>query len=462
MSSSAALVSAAVASLLVLSSACKDAQTCVQSESTISHPFQGQEPFASEGELPPSRPNFGPRSFFPALSYPVQFPLGQPTADNIEAICVNSDHRPRYPESYFPNSGFGKQKRQATAVNNAEWWFSTCCKGNQTWGTEMTLCCATQAWQQSVNLFCEEDSSVKDRLYHCCRRTDTSRFQCFKENAQNPNYEPTLELPVEEVGSTQSFNFNQDTCPRNLMSPHLARASREKTELNPAASPKTDIIFPPGRPSAINIESLCSNQKFRPLYSTKCLPRSGYEVLAHQVKTINRLEKKYKQCCKKKKGALQCAEQKWRLELNRYCSGKIAGQIDLQCCQSKDPFGCFQTVSLDPLYNKTSEKEAPALSTMCDTKIFTDNRFPVGFQLKSLCCPLSEQDRNPCFAQKIEQLSQSLCSSDTFSTAAVYRCCKRTSPEEISQCVGENVMGFINKQLKKRGQRKNKKICPIP
>lgn len=65
----------------------------------------------------------------------------------------------------------------------------------------------------------------------------------------------------------------------------------------------------------------------------------------------------------------------WRLELNRYCSGKIAGQIDLQCCQSNDPFGCFQTVSLDPLYNKTSEKEAPALSTMCDTKIFTDNRY---------------------------------------------------------------------------------------
>ncbi|MEQ2175013.1 hypothetical protein GOODEAATRI_013772, partial [Goodea atripinnis] len=90
-------------------------------------------------------PSFGPRSFPPGLQYAVQFPLGQPTPDNIQAICVHADHRPRYPDSYFPPSGFGKQTRMATAVNNAESWFSTCCKGNETWGTEGTLCCATQA-----------------------------------------------------------------------------------------------------------------------------------------------------------------------------------------------------------------------------------------------------------------------------------------------------------------------------
>ncbi|MEQ2195514.1 hypothetical protein XENOCAPTIV_014063, partial [Xenoophorus captivus] len=176
-----ALVCAAASVLVLRSSACKDAQTCLQREVTIFHGQELQEPdllalqrevdlsellnpedfpimqeilkpqwekelSASEDKPPPrSWPSFGPRSFPPGLQYAVQFPLGQPTPDNIQAICVHADHRPRYPDSYFPPSGFGKQTRMATAVNNAESWFSTCCKGNETWGTEGTLCCATQA-----------------------------------------------------------------------------------------------------------------------------------------------------------------------------------------------------------------------------------------------------------------------------------------------------------------------------
>lgn len=81
----------------------------------------------------------------PAELYPVQFPLGRPTADNLQAICLNGDRRPRYPKSYFPSSGFGSQARRGSSVNKAEAWFNTCCKGNQTWGTEVTLCCLTRA-----------------------------------------------------------------------------------------------------------------------------------------------------------------------------------------------------------------------------------------------------------------------------------------------------------------------------
>lgn len=84
-----------------------------------------------------------------------------------------------------------------------------------------------------------------------------------------------------------------------------------KTEL--LASQKTDINFPPGRPSQDTIQSLCQNRIFRPLYSVKCLPGVGYEWLARQAKTINRMEKGFKQCCKKKNG-LNCAEQKVKQE----------------------------------------------------------------------------------------------------------------------------------------------------
>ncbi|KAM4736309.1 extracellular matrix protein 1-like isoform 2-T2 [Anableps anableps] len=478
MGSSWALVCAAAASLLVLLSSAYNViqepdsfmlQEEIDLTSLLNFDdlFKGQvivDPPQLKDKLPQrGRPGFGSRSFPPLLSYPVQFPLGRPTLDNIQAICVHVDHRPRYPASYFPPSGFSKQRRMAKAVNNAELWFSTCCKGNQTWGTEGTLCCATQAWEHSVTLFCNEDSSVKDRLYSCCSDTVINRLDCFNDNSPNPNYEPSEELPVEEIGSAENFHFNQNDCSvnRNLMSPSNIKSSatEEKPKLSISCiSQKINISFPPGMPTTDNIESLCGNQRLRPLYTTKCLPRSGCEVLAHQVKTINRLEKKFKQCCKKKKGVLSCAEQKWRKELNRYCSTRNGGQDNLQCCQADDQYSCFKSVSSDPLYTTTSATEAPTLNKMCDTQIIK-NRFPVGFQLKTQCCPLPEQDRDTCFAQKLKQISQHLCSSNKSAAPAVRHCCKMASPETIPQCLTKNVMKAIIKATKK-GQKK-KKICPI-
>lgn len=84
-------------------------------------------------------------------------------------------------------------------------------------------------------------------------------------------------------------------------------------EMEPPSSQKTDIDFPPGRPTEDTIKSVCHNQILRPLYNVKCLPGVGYKWLAHQAKTINRMEKGFKQCCKKK-NTLTCAEQKVKQE----------------------------------------------------------------------------------------------------------------------------------------------------
>lgn len=82
----------------------------------------------------------------------------------------------------------------------------------------------------------------------------------------------------------------------------------------PLTSQKPDISFPPGRPTADAIESLCHNPKLRPLYTVKCLPGVGYEWLARQAKAVNRIEKGFKQCCKKKRDVLNCADQKVELQ----------------------------------------------------------------------------------------------------------------------------------------------------
>ncbi|XP_034553427.1 extracellular matrix protein 1-like isoform X2 [Notolabrus celidotus] len=335
------------------------------------HDIQRERGSSRPGSLAPSgrRPGFGPRSFGgpPMLEYPVQFPLSRPTSDNLQAICVFGDRRPRYPDSYFPSSGFGKLKRMASAVNMAESWFGTCCKGNQTWERGVTLCCATKAWELSVKMFCEEDSSVKDRLYDCCRLRGSDQLSCFNNNAPNPNYEATEELPVPELSSADSFDFDPSTCQRPVMTPYSVRGSRQKKMKKPLASQKADINFPPGRPTVDVIEQLCQNQKLRPLYNVKCLPGSGYELVARQAKTINRIEKGFKQCCKQNQNTFNCADRKWREELDKFCRSE---QVNSNCCtagEANDRYNCFQSISPDPYFNKTSASEVLSLHRICDT-----------------------------------------------------------------------------------------------
>ncbi|GLD63661.1 extracellular matrix protein 1-like protein [Lates japonicus] len=422
---------------------------------------------AKPGVLKPrgQQPGVGPRSFggpIP-LDFPVQFPLSRPTSDNLQAICLHGDRRPRYPDSYFPASGFGKQRRKATAVNNAESWFSTCCNGNQTWGREVTLCCATQAWELSVKSFCKDDSSVKDRQERCCRLTDSDRLSCFDGEAPNPNYEPTEEIPMPPLPSAANFNFYPNTCQRTVLTPYRARGNRGRKTKKIPPSQKVDIDFPPGRPTADTIDSLCHSQSLRPLYNVKCL--SGYELLARQAKTINRMEKGFKQCCKKKQGVLNCADQKWTEELNKFCLDTNGGQVDFHCCVGdgeNDRYNCFQNISPDPHYNLTSATEEFSLNKICDTHKMIKKRFPVGFPLKSFvgkCCPLSEEDKTICVAQKLEEMSATLCSSGKASPAAVRRCC-RGSSQEAPQCISKILMDAITKATNALRQKK-KKRCPI-
>ena len=98
------------------------------------------------------------------------------------------------------------------------------------------------------------------------------------------------------------------------MIPRSLKVNKGKKVKIPSASQKVDINFPPGRPTTDNIKSICQNQKLRPLYSVKCLAGSDYEWLTRQAKTINRIEKGFKQCCKKKMGMFSCADRKVRQE----------------------------------------------------------------------------------------------------------------------------------------------------
>ncbi|KAM3613753.1 uncharacterized protein V6R79_004716 [Siganus canaliculatus] len=476
MGSSRALVCSTAFVLVLLSSASADERLMEQREVTfdldkIMQELQVPDQHIMQEEVldlvePKGPPVFGPRSYGPpSKDYPVQFPLGRPTLDNLNAICHDGDHRPRYPNSYFPASGFSKLKRMASAVNAAESWFTACCQGNETWGREVTLCCATQAWELSVASFCEEDSSVKDRLYECCRQRGSDRLSCFHNDAPNPNYAPTELFPVELLRMTDGFSFNPATCQRSVMTPYSVTEKRRKPVKKPSDA-TVDISFPPERPTADATESLCNNQKLRPLYSVKCLPGQGFEWLARQAKTVNRIEKGFKQCCKKKKNVFSCADQKWREELDRFCVGHHGEPGEFKCCAAADGtddrYNCFQTSSSKSHYNMTSTAEELSLSKICDTHKIIKKKFPVGFPLKSFtiqCCPLPEQDRTMCFEQRLKETSEKLCSSRKAATPAIRRCC-RVSAQEPPQCISKILMDAVTKATNVSKQKKKKK-CPL-
>ncbi|XP_075868546.1 extracellular matrix protein 1-like [Nelusetta ayraudi] len=422
------------------------------------------------GFVPRDPPGFGVRSFggAPIRSYEVQFPLARPSSGKLQAICLHSERRPRYPQSYFPRSGFGQLKRRGSAVNRAETWFTTCCQNNETWPMELTLCCVTKAWDLSVKLFCEEEFSVKDRHYDCCKLKGSNRIECFNNNAPNPNYDPTEALPVPPLELSDNSNFDHNVCQRLYDGDAAAtltsvRGYRRKKVKEPSSSLRVDINFPPARPRPDTIDSLCRNQKLRPLYAVKCLSGVEYQWLALQAKTVNRLEKGFKQCCKSNRNVLDCADNKWRQELDRYCRGD---SVDFQCCSpgdgAVDRYTCFQNIAPSPHYNTTSPNEELSLEKVCDLHKVMKKKLPAGFALKTFvnqCCPLSGQERSNCFDQRLQETAKDLCLKKKVSPPAVRRCC-RTASQDASECVSNILMEAITKAANSTGQKKRKR-CPL-
>ncbi|XP_042163000.1 extracellular matrix protein 1 isoform X2 [Oncorhynchus tshawytscha] len=363
---------------------------------------------SSEGEItmypdtdftPRVRPRAGPRSFW--NSYPsTLFPPGRPSHKNLQAICLHSIHRPRFPFYSLPLNGGSDFHRQAEAVNRVESWYSACCHGNGTQQVqEVTLCCVTQAWEQTLSTFCAEESRVKKRHHHCCQKEGGARLSCFHRENPNPTYLPIT--PIPEPG----FTFNPNTCHKSQPGPCAVRG--EKHKKSPQATPRDSVIsFPPGRPTFDNIGLVCCLHNSRPLSTTKCLPRTGFGWLARQSKAMNRLERGFKHCCKGLENVLPCAEGKWREELDRFCEEEQKERPhNSSCCdvgEGEERYTCFSSRAPHPDYDqKLDSSDAPQthnLGHICETYKIIKN-FPVALPVQNLvdqCCSLPADQRTAC------------------------------------------------------------------
>lgn len=419
---------------------------------------------------PGGRPMAGPRSF--GDSHPsVLFPPGQPSPDNLQAICLHSSRRPRYPAYSLPQTGFGYLRRQGDAVNRIESWYSACCHRNGTQQVqEVTLCCVTQAWEQALSTFCSDEFSVKTRHHHCCKKEGGARLSCFHRESPNPTYLPTTQgegsSPIPEPG----FTFNPNTCHKSQPGPRTIRG--EKHKKSPQATPRvSDISFPPGRPTFDNIKLVCRLRKHRPLYTPKCLPRTGFGWLARQSKAVNRLERGFKHCCKGQEDVLPCAEGKWREVLDRFCEEEQKGRPhNSSCCdvgEGEDRYTCFSSRAPHPDYDQKldSASAAPQTHTLghiCETYKIIKKNFPVALPVQNLvgqCCPLPADQRTACVQIQLVTLAESRCSAEKPSSPAVFQKCCPPSSQDAPKCLSGLLMNAITKATKSPRLRKRK--CPL-
>ncbi|KAM6967471.1 extracellular matrix protein 1-like [Aplochiton taeniatus] len=260
----------------------------------------------------------------------VLFPPGQPTLANLQAICLHSRHRPRYPPHSLPLTGFSWKRMEGDAINLVESWFGMCCQDKGSQGQEVTLCCVKQAWESSLNSFCQDQFSVKMRHHHCCKKIGDARMSCFQNEAPNPAYEPKEETPVPLSAPLPGFTFDPNTCQRHL--------------------------------------------KLRPVYLPKCLPSTGFGWLARQSKAINRVEKGFKRCCKGQDDTLTCADQKWREEMNSFCREAKGPKSYFPCCvmEGDERYNCFSSQAPHPGYDKvlSSAPLDPNFGQLCETHKF--------------------------------------------------------------------------------------------
>ncbi|XP_061597872.1 extracellular matrix protein 1-like [Cololabis saira] len=142
----------------------------------------------------------------------VPFPPARPTMRNLANICHQGQGRPRYPDSFFPNSGASHYRRRGDAINRLESWYSLCCSGQVAQQVGQILCCAQQAWKHALSRFCAEEFSTMTLAYECCEDKGEARWRCFDSRLPNPNYSATPGSIAPEMPAEPGFTFRQDTC----------------------------------------------------------------------------------------------------------------------------------------------------------------------------------------------------------------------------------------------------------
>lgn len=113
--------------------------------------------------------------------------------------------------------------------------------------------------------------------------------------------------------------------------------------------------FPPGRPSADNLNQICLPERQHVVYGPWNLPQTGYSHLSRQGEALNLLETGYSRCCRCRShtNRLDCAKLVWEDAMTRFCETELSVKTrPHRCCkqQGEERFSCFQEEAPQPHY----------------------------------------------------------------------------------------------------------------
>ncbi|XP_075700838.1 extracellular matrix protein 1 [Rhinoderma darwinii] len=360
------------------------------------------------------------------------FPPGQPNHDNIGNICKKNRPKTSYGRHNLPQTGFSHLSRQGNAVNELEEGFTTCCR------KPAKLRCAVEVWKKTLDDFCEAEFSVKTRHHHCCKKSGSQRETCFSNDAPNPSYTSTAalqEISREDTAAAVGSPRNMKICPPN--SPNCQEQPHSRYTLS-------DLAFPPGEPKSSNIQNICKLRKYRPLYTDKLLPDSGYGHYVRRAKAIQRMEGEFKKCCKTDDVA--CAHSGWEKVLGKFCAKEQIVKTKLyECCKKRDQtsmFSCFASEAPFPEYDREVEilnlgnVTQDGLQKLCgESKLLTKQKQMslLVSGLKDMCCTLPEDEKLPCAAEQREKFMKTLCGAKKDSWKDTQDCCGKEERER-EQC----------------------------
>ncbi|RXN05426.1 extracellular matrix 1-like protein [Labeo rohita] len=152
------------------------------------------------------------RNIDPPVQLEPYFPPAKPSLENLNAVCVHGNGRPRYPASCLPSSGYGYIRRAGIAVNRVEAWFSQCCQRGVAQGDQQVLCCAKQAWETALSHFCIEEHGTMTLVHECCEKKGEERWNCFEKQAPNPSYQPLSGYTAPVITPDRIFTWDPNNC----------------------------------------------------------------------------------------------------------------------------------------------------------------------------------------------------------------------------------------------------------
>ncbi|XP_015265594.1 PREDICTED: extracellular matrix protein 1 [Gekko japonicus] len=349
------------------------------------------------------------------------FPPGRPNLSNIDGICAEGRQKAAYGPWNLPHTSFSHLSRQGAALNDLEASVSQCCQLPE----DRKLECSQAAWSDVLEKFCEAEFSVKTKPYPCCKLEGASQEDCFARMAPSPNYEQQGEEPSDCTPSDPS-----QCKPKDLIAAHKL--------------PK--IAFPPGRPTDANIKNICKLRKFRPVYPESTLPKSGFGWFVRQARAINRLEKEFKNCCRKE-DVVGCAYGRWETVLTQFC--KKEGAVKTKphfCCkepEGEDRFACFTNQAPFPAYDREirvvnlAEVTPALLDLLCGqhTLLSKQKHMPALVQnITQPCCELQGDERTQCAQQEKSQFITTLCNSPKAFWKDTKKCCSQAKDAARVTC----------------------------